>query len=487
MTGGRLRWAALFGSIALATGCAHGLADGADPQRATDIRSATPQVRVWARTITLTTADGGGWASIADARPGDAVWLDRGTGDESAGNENLGGTTVSAPDTAATTQFYRYDRKRLRACGKAGDRPEVRCTRWIAAGDAPSDQRMRAVERLLDRYQHDTGLWERDGSIWQSANALTTLIGYMRRTGDRQYLDYLDETYRHGEIARTGLPRTTGYNDDELWWALAWIDAYDLTGEYRYLTAARTIVDGLEDQRASFCDGGLAWARTGVDPQTRPWEQVNSITNALYLTASARLATRVGKPDLARYRDRATDTWDWFTSRAGRALLDPSGAVNDHLDRYDDTCVLVDEHTRWTYGQGQLIAGLVALYRVSGNTQLLAPADAIAAAATRADSVFLRDGVLIEPNAANCPGPECADAETYKGVFVRGYRELLDTGLSRVATADFLSRQADSLRPTDDEYGFRWQGEPQPDDHPDFATQAAALDALDASAGKPPA
>ncbi|MCM6776614.1 glycoside hydrolase family 76 protein [Nocardia sp. CDC159] len=446
-----------------------------EPRAAVGASAVNSQVRVWARAITLTTDDRGASAKIANGQPGDSVWLDR-IGVEA---ERADTATVSAGATTGQTRWLRYDNGPVRACGKAGDRPEIRCTRWTAAADRPPDRRLRAVERLLDRYDMGTGLWHNDPGIWQSANALTAVIDFAARTGDPQYLAYADATYRHTD---RGVPAKTGYNDDELWWALAWIRAFDLTHDPRYRTAARPIVDGLDDQRASFCDGGLAWARVGTDPEQRPWTQVNAITNALYLTATAQLSTRVEPADRSSYLARAQGIWDWFTTRAGRALLDPSGLINDHLDRSPDgkTCALADEGTRWTYVQGALIGGLVALHRATGREDLLATADTIAAAATRAGSPFMRDGVLREPSATNCPGPECRDAETFKGVFVRNYRQLLDTGRSRTASLEFLAHQANSLPIDSDEFGFRWQGPARPDDPPDFATQAAALDALNA-------
>lgn len=450
------------------------------PEAPGGIQAINPQVRVWTRTITLVRGDGAAAASIENGQPGDSAWLDRSDSRFHPRDEIFGAASIPASTAAQRGPFYRYAGGLLRACGKAADRPEIRCTRWAGPADPPPDQRMRAVERLLERYDHETGLWEHDASTWQSAKALTTVIDYMSRTGDRQYLGYVDETYRHGDIARTGVPVQTGYNDDALWWALAWIRAFDLTHEPRYLDAARKIVDGLGDQRASFCAGGLAWARTGIDPDLHPWTQVNSITNGLYLTATALLSTRVESSDRSSYLARATTTWDWFTTGAGRALLDPSGVINDHLDQYGGTCVLVDENRRWTYDQGMLISGLVALHRATGNGALLTSADRIAAAATHDGSVFVQNGILNEPSATTCPGPDCHDAETYKGVLVRGYRELVDTGRSKVATAEFLTRQAQSLRDTADEYGFRWQGPPRDDDHPNFATQTAALDALNA-------
>lgn len=474
---------------------AGGVLTASDAVAPEPIGPAVLQVRQWSRVITLTSSGGGAAATLEHGQQGDSVWLERSTDGGAAPTESADTGAESGPDTAerlapgtvaarqtvAHSGFRPYTGGMLRACGKAGDRAAIRCTRWFAEGEAAPDRRQRAVERLLDSYDHAAGRWENGTSIWQSANALTALIDYMERTGDRQYLGYIDETYRHGMVAQTGVPRQTGYNDDELWWALAWIDAFDLTGDQRYLHAARTIVDGLDDQHAAFCDGGIAWARTGVDPDSRPWTQVNAITNALYLTATAQLSTRVDSADRPGYAARALRIREWFTDGAGRALLDPSGLINDHLDQYGDTCVPADTETRWTYVQGAMISGLVAEYQATRQAALLTTADSIAAAATGSRSPFLRDGVLSEPAATNCPGPECKDAETFKGVFVRSYRDLLDTGRSKVATREFLSRQANSLLGKSDAYGFQWGTPPNPDDRPNYATQAAALDALNAA------
>ncbi|WP_245663395.1 glycoside hydrolase family 76 protein [Nocardia inohanensis] len=466
-----VRWGAVAGIVVLAAAI-HLLS------RPEPAREVAAPVRVWSRVITLTAADGRATARIDNGAPGDSVWLDRGDGKGQVRDGGVDAANVPANGVSARTDSHRYGGDRLRACGKAGDRAEIRCTRWTEADDPAPGRLERAVERLLDRYDHRTGLWENDSSTWQSADVLTTLIGYMNRTGDRQYLGYLDETYRHGEIAARGVPRRTGYNDDELWWAAAWIRGYDLTQEPRYLDAARRIVDGLGDQRTSFCDGGLAWARTGVDPGLRPFDQVNAITNGLYLEVTAALSTRVEPALRAGYLELAATSWGWFATPSGRALFDASGLVNDHLDRYGGTCVLVDADRRWTYGQAALIGGLVALYQATKSPDLITAADRIAAAATGSGSPFLRDGVLTEPGAVDCPGSGCRDAEIYKGVFVRAYRELLDSGVSRVAVAEFLAGQSDSLRGAGDEYGFRWQGGLGGDDRPNFATQAAAVDAL---------
>lgn len=452
------------------------------PRPGGDSFGAGPQARLWWRTITLMTGEDGASARIDGGRPGDRVWLDRSVDGSRVADGKLTVATIPEASIAGETAVVSYAGGLLRACAEADDRAVVRCTRWTSAADPTPDRRTRAVERLIDRYDHDTGRWSGDGGTWQSANALTALIDYMHRTGDRQYVGYLDDVYRHGDVARTGVPKQTGYHDDELWWALAWIDAYDLTHEARYLTAARTIVDALDDQHASFCGGGLIWARVGTDAPQHPWDQVNSITNALYLTATAQLAVRVEPQAQAGYLSRASTAWQWFGRPPGQLLMDSSGLVEDHLDRYGDTCVVVDAGKRWTYGQGQLISGLVALSRATGDTGLLGDADRIATATTRSGSEFIDNGVLTEPSATDCPGPECHDAGTFKGVFVRAYAELLDTGRSRAATATFLTTQANSMPHTAiDDYPFRWQPPMIAKDQPNFATQAAALDVLNAA------
>ncbi|MGW4246210.1 glycoside hydrolase family 76 protein [Nocardia sp. NPDC004722] len=446
-------------------------------------RTMTPPVRQWSRVIALNAVEGMATATIDNGQPGDSVWLDR-RGDLDGSAAKLETAAVAPGATAANTQPHPYAGSALRACGKAADRPEIRCSRWTGAQDVPPDRRVRALERLLDRYDHATGLWENDAATWRSANALGAVVDYMARTGDRQYLGYLDESYRHGTVSRTGVPKDTGYNDDELWWAWTWIRAFDLTHDPRYLDAARAIADRADTQRAPSCDGGIRWARIGIDPPLHPWTQINTITNGLFMTVTALLSTRVESSSRPVYLARADRAWQWFAHQAGHALFDPSGLIDDHLDTNaaDTNCGIADPDTRWTYDQGIILSALAALYQATGTRELLTTADALAAAATRPNSPFLRNGVLWEPAATDCPGPTCHDAEIFKGVFVRSYRNLLDTTQSRTATTTFLTHQSNALTGTDDEYGFRWQAS-QPDDPPTFATQTSALDALNANVG----
>jgi predicted alpha-1,6-mannanase (GH76 family) len=82
------------------------------------------------------------------------------------------------------------------------------------------------------------GRWETTG-WWNAANALTAVIGYMRHTGDPSHREIIETTFAAARLEHAGF--INGYFDDNGWWALAWVAAYDLTGESRYLGAARTI------------------------------------------------------------------------------------------------------------------------------------------------------------------------------------------------------------------------------------------------------
>ena len=94
----------------------------------------------------------------------------------------------------------------------------------------------RAVVRLQDWYDPQTGLWQ-DTGWWNSTNALTALIDYSHSIHSMQYESVLVQTYSLNVKGKF----LNQYYDDEGWWALAWIDAYDLTGNTDYLRTAGSI------------------------------------------------------------------------------------------------------------------------------------------------------------------------------------------------------------------------------------------------------
>lgn len=319
---------------------------------------------------------------------------------------------------------------------------------------APSD--LPAVDTLVRFYDVGSGVWPTTG-WWNSANALTALTDHMLLSGDTRYAWVLGNTWSLKRNALQG-NFTNSFMDDTGWWALAWVRAYDLTGDRRYLNTARAGVDHMWRYHDDVCGGGLWWT------DSRAYK--NAITNELFIKASAELSVRL--PD-TRYLDRAEQVWKWF---------DSSGMVNDDLlvnDGLSDCRNNAD--TTWTYNQGVVLGALVALHEASGDDAYLERARALADASVGADSLH-QDGILVEP----CEPDACnLDQQSFKGIYVRNLGEL-NRALADHPYSEYLAEQAASAyandRSADSGYGLRWAG---PAGIVTGATQQSAVDLLVAS------
>ncbi len=223
-----------------------------------------------------------------------------------------------------------------------------------------------AIGALQRWYVPRTGLWKSTG-WWNAANALTAVIRYSQHTGDGGHAPVLATTFRR---ARRGHPDFVNtFFDDNGWWGLAWVAAYDLAGEGAYLDAARTIFARNLAGWDGVCGGGLWWNTK------RTYK--NAITNELFITLAAQLHERT--PGDREYLSWALRGWEWLT---GRALIGPGGLVNDGLTA---DCAN-NGGTAWTYNQGVILGGLAALYEITGDRDYLRHGEFIAdAALTRAD------------------------------------------------------------------------------------------------------
>jgi predicted alpha-1,6-mannanase (GH76 family) len=322
------------------------------------------------------------------------------------------------------------------------------------------DYRARAAagaSALQRWYRPRTGEWKTTG-WWNAANALTAVIRYTRHTGDQAHASVIETTFRAAQRKKPGFINM--YFDDNGWWALAWVDAYDLTGDDRYLDAARTIfaynLTGWDDT----CGGGVWW-NTG-----RKYK--NAITNELFLTLAALLHQRT--PGDQEYRSWALREWDWLTARA---LIGPSGLINDGLTA---DCVNNGAIT-WTYNQGAVLGGLAALYDITGDRAYLTHGEFIADATLSGLTSPL--GILTEP----CESSRCdGDQTQFKGIFVRYLHEFCLRS-DRPAYRAFILANADSIwdnaRNAADQFGLRWGG---PFDKADASRQTSALEAIIAAA-----
>ncbi|RMZ70725.1 glycosyl hydrolase [Pyrenophora seminiperda CCB06] len=194
-----------------------------------------------------------------------------------------------------------------------------------------------------------------------------------------------------------------GYYDDDLWWALAWITAYDVTFHTPYLTLAEDIFLAVARTWGTPCfGGGIYWSHSKT--------YVNAIANSLFFSTAAHLANRVPFQRQASYRSWAERSLDWFL-RTG--MLNDKGTINDGLT---GDC-RNNGGTTWSYNQGVILGGLVQLQRAaapsSPGKQYVALAEHIANAALA--ELSDTNGVLHD----ECE-PDCgADGTQFKGIFVR--------------------------------------------------------------------
>jgi Glycosyl hydrolase family 76 len=389
-----------------------------------------------------------------------------------------------------------------------------------------------ALARQRDRVQ-DTTCW------WISANAITAIIDYMSVTGDRSYLaPVVENTFTkapaarrpvrsHGILAQPFFPPRhpfyTGfinsYYDDEGWWALAWIDAYDLTGDESYLTAANEIFQDMTGAWDDLWGGGIYWGkhdgqpdRTGASAVPHGWTgpYKNAIANGLFIAAAAALSARYRNrnpsgTDHVAYLDWALRGWKWFSSPRpdGVAMINEAHLVNDSPDNQG-----VNNNTEsiWSYNQGVILSGLCDLAGLTGDESYTGWAEKIA------DS-FIRNPVYVAPRSGERPtpgsppnqsgvingilheyndchpedgGPVPDGAEpgigttVFKGIFIRNlarlYRRTGKASYGEFITAN--ARSALSHTNSRHRFGCNWAAAP---DATDFVRQTAGLHLVNAA------
>ncbi|MEO6912333.1 MAG: glycoside hydrolase family 76 protein, partial [Edaphobacter sp.] len=180
-----------------------------------------------------------------------------------------------------------------------------------------------AVDALQQWYTQENGLYRSTG-WWNSANAITALANYSRISHSTKYLPIFANTLHAAQTAHDGFPGfINDYYDDEGWWALAWIDVYDLTGEAQYLQAAASIFDDMQlGWDTTTCGGGVWWSKSRKGK--------NAIENELFLAVAAALANRTAEPEQRRkYLAWAQKEWEWFHNSG---MINREHLVNDGLN-----------------------------------------------------------------------------------------------------------------------------------------------------------
>lgn len=501
--------------------CDGGLCDGQDPAGSAE-KIVQPLGWVWWRKISLHIRSDSrmAWAEIgASAHPGegserDEVWIDRSwqSGNPTQWDGPLGHTSIPAGGKSWRTWMFTFNDPshggtgQLRACGKARDTTEIDCTPWVrATTPQPVNMHHESVHALADDYDTGAGKWEPEPGYWMSGTALTSMLDYMIRTGNRdsRFLTILNNT--RAKHAPDGIPDHPGvddYYDDFAWWALAWVRAYDLTGDAGYLTLAEGIANQIRGQWNGACGGGIRW-RNVVGENIK-----NTITNGLYIKLAAQLYLRgrTGGPGWT-WQSEAQDTWNWFRTSVAGNLLKTSGpnpgVVKDAVQQINNVCTYWNEpigSNEYTYLQGVLPGGLGELYRITRDPEVLRWANGIASATTTNSNGKFRDPRAPEvlyygPEEAdeglNGNGIDASDGTAFKGAFIRGLRELYDvnvqfgqpTGNWRQFILDQRNSVLSRSRGGWVEWGMHWSGPVRHNKYLTFGSQLSGIDALNAAVG----
>jgi len=321
-----------------------------------------------------------------------------------------------------------------------------------------------AINELQKWYIPESGLWKTT-SWWNAANVLTGIIRYTKVTGDSTWYDVIENTFEKTKYFE--LPATrekpkkivknfiNEYYDDEGWWALAWIEAYDLTQEIKYLEMAKVIFEDMLSGWDEKCGGGIYWKK-GL-----PYK--SAISNELFMLLAARLALR--SENLDHYKNWALKEWIWF-SQTG--MINTLPLVHDGVV---DNCEAKGRH--YTYNQGVILAALIDLEKLTGNKDLLKTADKIALAAIKHMST---SGGILKGYSKEETGN---DGVQFKGIFMR-HLVYLNRRHPDEKFASFIEENARAIKTRAVKngtflIGSQWEG---PFDKADAARQSSAIDAL---------
>jgi hypothetical protein len=116
------------------------------------------------------------------------------------------------------------------------------------------------INQLQTWYSAATGIYGDVTHWWNSANVITMLANFQEYFPDH----VAPTTNSVFPTTLTQAPISSGYTgylnefyDDELWWAIAWIEVYDVTKEEKYLDMAAQIFEDPKSVWGQATCGGL--------------------------------------------------------------------------------------------------------------------------------------------------------------------------------------------------------------------------------------
>jgi hypothetical protein len=174
---------------------------------------------------------------------------------------------------------------------------------------------------IFNGTENETGYTK---SIGSNGEYITTYpTDWTKNTGAYTDVKNLPINQPEGKASTAAAPNPDdwldGFYDDDLWWALGWINAYDITKNIEYLQLAEGIFMAVTKAWPTRCgNGGIFWS----------WRQdyMNAIANELFLSTAAHLANRAENKSF--YVDWADRSLAWFLDTG---MINEKGTINDGL------------------------------------------------------------------------------------------------------------------------------------------------------------
>lgn len=303
---------------------------------------------------------------------------------------------------------------------------------------------------------HRQDFWWNSGATLATIGNVALINNDYKQVATEMFSDILvaGKASNHGTFLNT-------FFDDEGWWAMGWIKAYDVTKDAKYLIAAQDIFEDMLTGQGANC-GGIWWSKDH--------DSNSAISNQLFLAVAASLANRV-QNEARKYREVAQKQVDWLLYSG---MLNENNTFNDGLET--SNCKLTGPV--YSYNQGVILGGLVEMRKLTGDDDYLQQAQNIAMGAIK-QLAIPNHGILTDigyPEAVDATGAQ------FKGILVRNLMQLQAVS-GREEFVTFIRHNADTLwmsnRQNDGQFGALWQG---PIKSLSAAAQTSALDCLLAAA-----
>ncbi len=317
------------------------------------------------------------------------------------------------------------------------------------------------ADLLLENYllKHWDGNYIRNTGEWTYIHGMDAVIDGAERTGKRKYYGLI-ETFYEAQDRRHGW--LNDYYDDENWFVLTLLNAYDVTGEKKYLDQAEYVYsDILENAWDNTCcgetKGGLWWNKAMTQKATA--------ANAGAVISGLQLFRRTKKKE---YRDFATKVYDfWWENMVDKTTYQ----VCDHIDTEGKKV-----WWRFTYNEGLMIGASLEMYKVHEHISYLTNARNIADFMVKNETVATVYGpALSDGNRSQCNG----DCWQFKAP---GYKYLMQLYLHDKKKHNYLAvlkGSVDALwnlaRNSENSVGVNWAGPAGEGPFNDQTQNAAAM------------